>query len=194
MLRNINTIAEHFNLPAITKQRLLDVIGYNSNDFWEAVLGENKQEYLDFYTRECMPTEIDYMYPTDGARECIAELKAMGLRVGCASNRLYPSVIVERMNLQDDMECVCGACDVEHPKPAPDMLFHAAKLLGVTSEESVYVGDTPIDVLAARNAHMCSITVPTSNSPEKLKEAGSDYIVNSLIELPGLLKNNNLIA
>lgn len=37
-------------------------------------------------------------------------------------------------------------------KPAPDMVIKAMEILGVTSEESVYIGDSEVDYVTAKNA------------------------------------------
>ena len=45
LLANVNKIADHFGRPRCTRERLLEVIGYNSRDFWRALLGDERPEY-----------------------------------------------------------------------------------------------------------------------------------------------------
>ena len=44
-------------------------------------------------------------------------------------------------------------------KPAPDMVYKALELLGSTVEESVYIGDSEVDILTAKNSRMDCISV-----------------------------------
>lgn len=44
-------------------------------------------------------------------------------------------------------------------KPAPDMVFQALKELGSTPAESIYIGDSEVDVATARNSGLLCIGV-----------------------------------
>ena len=82
---------------------------------------------------------------------------------------------------------IVGACDVEHPKPAPDVILRGMELLGSAPQETAYIGDTPIDAEAARRAGVHFIAVPTSNTEETLRAAGAKTICPSLRDLPGMI-------
>ena len=68
-------------------------------------------------------------------------------------------------------------------KPAPDMVYRAMEELGVA--RCVYVGDSEVDVVTAKNAGVPCLTVTWGfrDLPE-LKEAGAEYFCHS----PGDLK------
>ncbi len=193
LLWNINKICEHFGLPLCTREKLMDVIGYNSRDFWIAVLGGENPEYMEFYREHCRPTEAEKMIPSPGAFECLKELRARCVRVGCASNRIGPGRVVREKGLEPFMDCVVGAEVVENPKPAPDVLLKGAELLNSRPENTIYLGDTPIDVQAATNAGMRSVTVLTSTPEKLLKSAGAWRVIPDLRSLVPLLEAENLI-
>jgi len=44
--------------------------------------------------------------------------------------------------------------DVKHPKPAPDMLYEAAKRMRLAPRELLFVGDSELDQAAAKSAGM----------------------------------------
>ena len=79
------------------------------------------------------------------------------------------------------------------PKPAPDVLLRGAELLGCAPAEALYVGDTPIDVEAARRAGMRSVAVLASNPAETLNRAGAWRIVADLRGFVPLLKGEGLL-
>ena len=79
---------------------------------------------------------------------------------------------------------VCDGADVEHAKPAPDLLLKAASLLEVEPAEAWYVGDSRWDMVAAKAAGMRAIAVLTgATTPGALSEAGADVIYPTMAEL-----------
>ena len=193
LLFNINKIAGHFGLPTITMDFLMENIGLNSVDFWIAVLGSYNKEYMDYYKSECMPYETPLMKHMPGSIECITCLRKIGIKVGCASNRVHPERVVEAKGLTALMDCIVGADTVAHPKPAPDVLLKGAELLCCRAEDVIYVGDTEYDIESARNAGMKSVVFTTSNPREKLEKEGAWRIIDGYSELIPLLKEEKLL-
>ena len=79
---------------------------------------------------------------------------------------------------------VCGD-DGLKPKPQPDMLFFALKLLKIKSVEALYLGDGYRDIQAAKNANIKSILVTYGYLKENdiYHEWGADYIISNPTEL-----------
>jgi phosphoglycolate phosphatase len=73
-------------------------------------------------------------------------------------------------------------------KPAPDMVFQAMAALG--TERCVYVGDSDVDILTAKNAGVpcLSVTWGFRNQAE-LQEAGAEYFCHDPAELPQCIEN-----
>jgi HAD superfamily hydrolase (TIGR01509 family) len=89
---------------------------------------------------------------------------------------------VESLRLRS-MPIICDGADVEHAKPAPDLLIKAAGLLDVEPAETWYVGDSRWDMVAAKAAGMRAIAVMTgATTAESLVEAGADVIYPTLAE------------
>lgn len=193
LLANINEIAGHFGLPLCTRERLMEVIGLNSRDFWLTLLGDERPEFGRYYAEHCIPKEAEKMIPAVGGVECVKALRARSVKVGCASNRINPQRVIRAKGLEDLMDCVVGADAVPNPKPAPDVLLKGAELLNVKPEKTLYIGDTPIDIQAAANAGMRCAAVLSSNSAETLKDAGAWRVIPDLTALVPLLEREKLI-
>eukprot|EP00586_Coscinodiscus_wailesii_P010526 CAMPEP_0172507916 /NCGR_PEP_ID=MMETSP1066-20121228/207649_1 /TAXON_ID=671091 /ORGANISM="Coscinodiscus wailesii, Strain CCMP2513" /LENGTH=232 /DNA_ID=CAMNT_0013285649 /DNA_START=135 /DNA_END=833 /DNA_ORIENTATION=+ len=83
---------------------------------------------------------------------------------------------------------VRGADNVPRPKPEADGLLICCGEMEVGPAECVYVGDSPSDALAARNAGMASIGVLWgSHSKESLMQAPFDHLCATVDELKKLL-------
>lgn len=75
------------------------------------------------------------------------------LPLGVATNRgASMPEILSHFGLTDFFSAVVTSRDVPRPKPYPDMLFLAARQLGVGPEELIFVGDSELDRQAARGA------------------------------------------
>ena len=79
---------------------------------------------------------------------------------------------------------VCGD-DGLKPKPYPDTLLHALKLLGIKCHEALYLGDGYRDIQAAKNANITSILVTYGylKEEDKYHDWGASYIINHPVDL-----------
>lgn len=91
------------------------------------------------------------VYP--GVAEALAEVAArvpVGLFTG-ASHRAA-EILLDRVGLLDRFGVVLGGDQVPRPKPAPDGVELACRRLGVPPGRAAYVGDSPLDLRAARDS------------------------------------------
>lgn len=97
---------------------------------------------------------IPYMTPEPGMTEAVAQLAEL-LPLAVATNRgSSMSGIIDHFGLQGFFQTVVTSRDVPRPKPAPDMLFEAAKRLQCEPCELLFIGDSELDQTAAREAGM----------------------------------------
>jgi len=79
---------------------------------------------------------------------------------------------------------IVDGSNVEHAKPAPDLLLLAARELNIAPAQGCYVGDAVWDVRAAVAAGMPVIGVVTgSATAAELMEAGALFTVDDLTQL-----------
>ncbi len=84
--------------------------------------------------------------------------------------------------LLDLFEVIVTRDDVRRLKPHPEPILQAMEKLGAEPERCVMVGDTSVDVMAARAANINSIAVLCGFGQRKdLKDA--DIILESTIDL-----------
>jgi HAD superfamily hydrolase (TIGR01509 family) len=118
------------------------------------------------------------------AHEILESLTDRGLPWAVATSSLPDDAreSVQSLGLRS-MPLICDGADVEHAKPAPDLLLKAAGLLNVKREEAWYVGDSRWDMLASRAAGMRAIAVLTGATTEaELRETGADAVYPTLRE------------
>jgi HAD superfamily hydrolase (TIGR01549 family) len=82
---------------------------------------------------------------------------------------------------------VATSQSVRHTKPYPDPMLYAAEKLAIAPENCMMVGDTPVDIRAARLAGMQSVGVLCGFGREKgLRQAGADMIMKSTADILSL--------
>ncbi len=128
----------------------------------------------------------------DGMREVLAAARDSGLRIGLytGAGRGCGAARLRRMGLAGDVDAFLTGDDVTRSKPAPDGLLHMAGLLGVAPEHSVYIGDSHLDVQAARAAGMRALGVLWGVSDRaRLAAEAPDAIAEAPAELLAWLRD-----
>jgi AHBA synthesis associated protein len=89
-----------------------------------------------------------------GARRMLETLAAAGVPTGVATGKTRPRAehVLATVGLRDLLDVVVGSDEVEHGKPAPDIVLLAAERLGVPASRVLLVGDSPLDLHSARAA------------------------------------------
>ena len=129
--------------------------------------------------------------------ETLRELHRRGYILGMASSRNHCSLdgYVKQMQLENIFSSIVAGDDVEHVKPAPDMVFKAlGEMKGmknpVTSAEDVkdvlaetlVVGDMNFDVDMAHNAG-CKACAVTYGNGTREQLASAEFIIDDFAEL-----------
>ena len=91
------------------------------------------------------PKSIAMVRFFDDALPTIQALLSRGKRIGIGSNNVvgHMKLVLEGLQALHYFETIVGSDRVEHPKPAPDVVFKACEDLGMPcNERTVYVGDS----------------------------------------------------
>lgn len=92
--------------------------------------------------------------PYPGVVEAVRALKAAGPRTGLVTskNRSGAERGLKLCDIEPLMDVIVGADDVTHPKPHPEPVLLAIRLLGADPASTVYVGDSIHDMQSGRAA------------------------------------------
>jgi HAD superfamily hydrolase (TIGR01509 family) len=119
--------------------------------------------------------QIGQVRPLPGARELLALLSDAGVPWAIAtSGRLETARPALAMLDLAEGAPVVTRDQVEHAKPDPDLFLEAARRLGVDITESVVVGDSVWDLLAAHRARALGVGLLSGGyGQEELERAGA---------------------
>jgi len=140
-----------------------------------------QKDFTAFYSLH----QRDHTAPYDGIRPLLETLRAGRIHTAVASNKddrhvknltavIFPGLF----------EFAAGKTEHIPKKPAPDLLRLIMDRFGATPSETVYVGDTEVDILTGKNAGVRTICVAWGfRSTEFLKQHGAEIIVSTPAEL-----------
>jgi HAD superfamily hydrolase (TIGR01509 family) len=112
------------------------------------------------------------------ARGALRRLRSHGVRVGLvtASTRAVVEPSIARLNLAGVFETAFYSDDVAQSKPHPEALLRALDELEVRPSETVYVGDTPVDLAMTLAAGASFVAVGTTTPEEVFRAAGVERV------------------
>jgi len=110
-------------------------------------------------------------------------------KTAIVSNKYEKAVADLRDKLFPQVRLAVGEGGGRRKKPAPDMTAYALQQLHSRKENAVYVGDSNIDILTARNSGLPIVAVGWGFRPRALlEEMGADRIIDSPSELINVLQ------
>mgnify|MGYP001582420693 CR=1 FL=1 len=96
-------------------------------------------------------------------KQKLKQLKNKYKKLGIATGRPKEEAeyVIKKNRLENIFDCIIALEDVANSKPSPDSLLAVIKKLKL--KQTVYIGDSPSDVIAARRAQIPSIFVGKQN-------------------------------
>jgi HAD superfamily hydrolase (TIGR01549 family) len=168
------TIQKYISTTALQKRKLY--FGDISDKTWNRIFQLKTEYYFD------LVEEKNPLFPEVG--EVLNSLGRQYL-LGLISNtprRYFEKAFPQ--NLARLFQATIFGDEMRHPKPSPEALLEMMGRLKVDADQCCYVGDSVSDVRMAKQAGIRIFSVVTGDSSgEELREAGSDWILDSLSEL-----------
>ena len=168
----VNHTLQTLNLPTFTQDTIHHWVGNGAEILVKRALSGSKtidttlkESYwrdalkilLDFYSKNLTVATVTYPHvPTT-----LKTLKERGYRLAIVTNKPYSFVepILKEFGLDNLFELVLGGDSLEKKKPDPMPLLYVCEKLGISTNESVMIGDSKNDILASKSANMDSIGV-----------------------------------
>ena len=147
------------------------------------------QQVLDDFVAHYGAHSRDNTRPYDGIMEALEQLTEMGAMHAIVSNKIDFAVkALSQDYFPGRMKSAVGDDPSRRKKPAPDSVLEAMRQMNVTAEECVYVGDSDVDVITARNAGIPCVAVTWGFRDEQcLRGAGAEYIAHTAEELVSMI-------
>lgn len=162
---SVNYVFSKFGLPARSRDEYRQFFGNGIRYAMKCAAPEGTPDSLieemipvfkEYYDIHC----LDKTGPYDGIIDLMKELRDSGCKMAIVSNKIDSAV--KELNERFFSEYVSVAIG-ERPgvsrKPAPDTVFAALAELGSSTDEAVYIGDSEVDLMTAKNSNLPCIAV-----------------------------------
>lgn len=150
-----------------------------NNPKFEETYAKFREHYLEH--------NLDTTSPYDGIPELLRELKRRGKKIAIVSNKFYTATQdLANHFFPDTIEVAIGERETIRKKPAPDAVLEALRQLGASKEGAVYIGDSDVDIMTAKNCGLPCISVLWGfRDKDFLIQHGGTIFVNKPSEILG---------
>jgi HAD superfamily hydrolase (TIGR01509 family) len=188
----LNIILKKYQLDPVSEEFLASCFRRNMNlgetlhenyssSFEEPFIETLRSDILDLFLK----VEVEEVKPFPGVDRLFEKLKTHQLKIGIATGRMSPPenewARFRRYGLEKYLNALVTSREVEQRKPSPDAIIECARRLEIPLGQSLVVGDTASDIIAARRAGAIAVAVSTGqDSLESLKSQHPELLFENL--------------
>lgn len=187
----VNIALDAFHMPSKTIEEVRLAVGNGVVRLMEQMVpcGKDNEQFeacLDTFRTEYAKIARNKTKPYTGIKELLDTLAEKGYHMAVVSNKFHDAVVDLVKTYFPQIPHAAGereSCGIRK-KPAPDTVFAMMEEIGVSAEECVYVGDSEVDVLTAKNAGIDCIAVTWGFREKKvLLDSGAVVLADTMSEL-----------
>ena len=176
---------------------LINDLPTRSQQFYKDTIGKG----IDHLLKRCLPEKFDGDYGSmleqakklysinlnkkarvfEGVPDILDQLSEKNMRMGIITNKMHHLALrcVDRFFDKYELKTI-GAEYLYPRKPEPDSAIFLAQEFGYLSSEVLFIGDSSVDMVTAKNAGMLSAGVLWGNGPcAELEDSGADMVFES---------------
>jgi len=172
------------NYPHADDAAIKALIGHPLDVMYRA-LGVEEEEVWDFvdtYKEHYRKISTQKTVLLENAKEAVEEAsKFATLGIVTTKTGKYSRILMEHFGLMDKFDVLIGREDVTEPKPNAEPILKALQQLDAKGKSVWMIGDTTMDLIAAKNASVNAIGVLSGyDTEEKLRQECDIILRDSL--------------
>lgn len=187
-----NYALSKFGYPTRTIDEVRQFVGNGVAKLIERAIPEGKnnpnfEKCLAIFKENYAQNMYNKTAPYNGIIEMLSNLKSKGIKIAVVSNK-FDLAVKElcKKYFEGFIDFAAGENEAQgiKKKPAPDTVISVLKEFNFASEDAVYVGDSDVDIMTAKNSKMPCISVTWGFRDEKfLLENGATILINAPSEI-----------
>ena len=187
----VNAALTPYGLPCRSMEEVRRFVGDGIAKLMERAIGAenhpNFEEVLTAFKAHYRAHCKDATKPYDGIMELLKNLQAAGIKTAVLSNKADFAVkLLSKEYFDGLLLAAVGENEAAgvRKKPAPDALFSVMRELNAEKAETVYIGDSEVDIQTAKNAGVACISVTWGfKDKEFLLKNGAEILVDTPSEI-----------
>ena len=198
LTRSLNAARRMNNLAPQTEEQVTTFINNGVVKMIERSLAADPGDYSTELKERILKDYIAYYNshvleetrPYNGMMEALLRLKADGMKLACITNKNdEPAQKLIKQFFPDVFDYVKGSVEGVERKPSPEPIEKCLYSLGIENSDTVYVGDTEVDIMTAVNSGIDSISCTWGyRSRRFLVENGALFICTEPVDLRNLMR------
>lgn len=178
----------------LSPERARTAIGPGKDVFLRTILGDDAEReeerflkiFRGFYITHCLDNtslfpEMETVLTKLASRTLVVATN----KPGAAARR-----ILAGLGVLSCFALIVGPEQVEHAKPAPDMIDYALERTGGKKKSTLIIGDTELDILAGKAAGVASAAALYGYGNDRLiRQADPDYCLKSPLDIMTLFNH-----
>ncbi len=195
---SVNFSLKKYNYPQKTIDQIRNAVGNGVYKLCERVVPEGKNnplynEILETFKQNYSNNMFNKTSPYEGIIPLLHDLKSNNYKIAVVSNK-FDSAVRDLCTKYFNGLIDFAAGENEQfgikKKPAPDTVLSVMKEFGATVDDTVYVGDSEVDIQTAQNAKIPCISVTWGfKNYDFLLQNGAKIIVHAPYEIFDTIKN-----
>lgn len=187
-----NYALSKFGYPTRTIDEVRQFVGNGVAKLIERAIPEGKnnpnfEKCLAIFKENYAQNMYNKTAPYNGIIEMLSNLKSKGIKIAVVSNK-FDLAVKElcKKYFEGFIDFAAGENEAQgiKKKPAPDTVISVLNKFNFASEDAVYVGDSDVDIMTAKNSKMPCISVTWGFRDEKfLLENGATILINAPSEI-----------
>ncbi|MCD6132773.1 MAG: HAD-IA family hydrolase [Deltaproteobacteria bacterium] len=171
----VNATLNKFGLPEEEEEEIFQFVGNGVQNFIKKVLRDKgKEEIYPLF----LPSFLEFYYehidehtkPFEGVREVLSTLARDNCVLAVVSNKLekFACKLLKSLDLFYFFDFICGCDTFGVKKPDPLVVSSVCRSLKMEAKDSMLVGDSENDIVAAKKAGAVSTCVTYGFRPEEV--------------------------
>lgn len=187
-----NYALSKFGYPTRTIDEVRQFVGNGVAKLIERAIPEGKnnpnfEKCLAIFKENYAQNMYNKTAPYNGIIEMLSNLKSKGIKIAVVSNK-FDLAVKElcKKYFEGFIDFAAGENEAQgiRKKPAPDTVISVLNEFNFAPEDAVYVGDSDVDIMTAKNSKMPCISVTWGFRDEKfLLENGATILINAPSEI-----------
>ncbi len=172
-------------MKLLTEQSIVEGLVARPDDL-AAFLADKEEELTRVYREFNRQWHDEMIEPIPGVEEALGELKSRKFAMGVVSSKMRAGLSrgLNIYQLTRLFDVIIAGDDCENHKPHPEPVLRAIERVGAAPGETVYVGDSPHDIVAGRAAGVRTAAAMWGPFPRiELESLRPDYVLDDPGEL-----------
>ncbi len=187
-----NYALSKFGYPTRTIEEVRQFVGNGVAKLIERAIPDGKnnsnfEKCLSIFKENYAQNMYNKTAPYNGIIEMLSNLKSKGIKIAVVSNK-FDLAVKElcKKYFEGFIDFAAGENEAQgiNKKPAPDTVLSVLRKFSFSPEDAIYVGDSDVDIMTAKNSKMPCISVTWGFRDEKfLLKSGATILINAPSEI-----------